>query len=148
MERFKCKRPCGKCPFSRAVKPGGIGDDPNFPATAYIGQIFGPFLLPCHQEAGFNEEGRCNIWPDVPQCAGAAMFRSNLGIAEIMPDGLHHLPKNTELVFASPEEFLAHHMQITLTEAGKILEETPAEELLKIELRKQIKLIPVPKREN
>jgi hypothetical protein len=128
------KRPCDKCPFSRAIAPGGTGGaDP----LVYVGQAFGPFWLPCHKASGFDERGRCNIGAEIPQCAGAAIYRANAGTAARLPAQLHALPADPVAVFASPAELVAHHMEISRDEAEAILQRRTPLELLKAELRKQ-----------
>lgn len=104
---MSCKqreKSCGSCPFSKTSKPGGLGGSP---ITTYLGQIIGPFMLPCHNQKGY--EGN-----DTPigaeQCAGAAVFRANLGIADRMPDMLLHLEAGSDPnVFETLPEFIRHH---------------------------------------
>lgn len=108
----------------RTVEPGELGG--SQPQT-YVGQIEGPFLLPCHEQ--YTQE-RSIRDPNNGQCAGAAIMRANLGIATKMPAMLHSLPADTSQVFASHAEFLAHHEQITLEEAQQQLrDKTPAQHL-------------------
>lgn len=127
--QFSRKHPCAECPFSRDVEPGGTGGaDP----TVYVGQAAGPFWLPCHMDPGY---GKNKLDTSMMQCAGAAMFRASLGVAPRMPLQLHALEPTGE-AFESPEELIAHHLQISRAEALKMLEETPVEELLKKEFLK------------
>ena len=72
----------------------------------------------------------------VSQCAGAAIFRANVGADARMPDGVHRLPADTSLVFATPAELIAHHNRSTLEEAEEILRRTPPRELLRAEIDK------------
>lgn len=113
----KLKAPCKACPFSRKCEPGATGgSDP----TVFIGQAFGPFWLPCHKTCDFSDPD----WKkdlSVQQCAGAAIFRTNINRWHGMPSQLLRLPENKDLVFSSPEELLAHHKGITLEEAVKEL---------------------------
>lgn len=74
---------------------------------------------------------------DLLQCAGAATFRANVGIAERMPEALLHLPPDTDLVFETPEEFLAHHGKVSVEVANRFLAEYPPARLLRAELAKR-----------
>lgn len=98
------KVPCKQCPFSRRCEPGALGG--SSPAV-YIGQSQGSFFLPCHLHTDYDDP---NWKVDVtrPQCAGAAIYRANLGVA--YSERLLHLPAGHPDVFASHEEFLAHHI--------------------------------------
>lgn len=128
--RFSCKKPCPECPFARATEPDTLG---GRDASVYVGQAYGPFWLPCHMAAGYEENKRD---PELPQCAGAAMHRDLIGVAPSLPDGLHKLEGDPELVFSTPEEFVAHHRKIPLTEARRYLRENPPRKLLMEELVK------------
>lgn len=122
--------PCADCPFRK--KTGVLGGSP--PET-YVGQAHGPFFLPCHSTHDHTKlEARLNR--DNTQCAGAAIFRANIGRDTLMPDKLLHLPADTKDVFASHAELLAFHLGISLEEAEARLKiETPVE-LMHRELRK------------
>jgi hypothetical protein len=63
--------------------------------------------------------------PATLQCAGAARFRANLGLTERMPAQLLAAAPDAELVFASHEELLMHHLQVGPLEAVEILQQTP-----------------------
>ena len=132
--QFARKRPCGECPFSRACEPGGTGgSDP----TVFVGQAYGPFWLPCHTDPDYNTPmSLAEKTATVSQCAGAAIFRANVGADARMPDGVHRLPADTSLVFATPAELIAHHNRSTLEEAEEILRRTPSRELLRAEIDK------------
>lgn len=96
----------------------------------------GPFFLPCHMHTDFKDPG----WKQdlqKPQCAGAAIYRSNQGCDRLMPPQLHKLPRNEKLAFAGPEELLMHHLSASREEAQWILNETPPIDLLKAELGKK-----------
>lgn len=132
-DRQYCRTiPCENCPFARNIKPGETGGSDS---AVYIGQCYGPFLISCHMDPEYNPGPERRGQFDIMQCAGATIFRANLGI-DYLPETLHSLPVNTELVFGSAAEFLAHHKEITIQEAKEFLiERTPAK-LLSIELRK------------
>jgi hypothetical protein len=99
------EKSCGSCPFSKTSKPGGLGGSP---IQVYLGQIIGPFFLPCHAQKEYkgNDTGIQS-----EQCAGAAVFRANLGIADRMPDMLLHLEAGSDPnVFETMPEFIKHHV--------------------------------------
>lgn len=129
--------PCNECPFRRVSTPGYIGK--NVTAAVYVGQAAGPFWLPCHKEEQYNLQNpmeSMNRVDQIAQCAGAAHYRANTGVAVLMPNEIHHLPPDRDKVFATPAELLAHHDQVTIEEAEEQLRKTPVTELLAIELAK------------
>lgn len=103
--------PCSECPFARTIKPGELGGSP--PET-YVGQAVLPFFLPCH--CSQNYAGKETRFSDVTQCAGAAIFRTNMGI--ITPPPLLSLPRDTERVFSTLADFYSHHKQISRIDAA------------------------------
>lgn len=111
------KSPCSACPFHRGVQPDALGGSSP---EKYVGQVTGPFWLPCHMHSNFADP---NWKTDTSkaQCAGAAIFRANVGVIDKMPDALLHLPPDPNKVFASYTEFYAHHKQITVEQAEMIL---------------------------
>jgi hypothetical protein len=126
-------RPCVGCPFARennleGSKPGGA--DPR----VYVGQAYGPFLLPCHMDPKYEQDKRST---ELVQCAGAAIFRANVGRAGLMPPEMLHLPADAELVFANANEMVAHYFGITLAEAETLMKRTPPLWLMHHELRQQ-----------
>jgi hypothetical protein len=127
-EKFKQKQPCKTCPWSRKIEPGQTGGAHPF---KFIGQAEGPFWLPCHSSPGYEEDRRNQ---EHRQCAGAAMYRDLAGIAERLPDGLHRLEGDAELVFASPAEFLAHHAKMKPEEAEEEMLRYPPSLLLQYEM--------------
>lgn len=134
------KSPCSACPFSRKGTPGELGGSD---AAIYVGQVSGPFFLPCHQQ---YQDGKPTDDMSNPQCAGAAIFRSNIGVADRIPPILHHLPPDRDTVFANHAEFLAHHRGISLEAAEEELARTPPSELLAAEFARaglsKVKLVP------
>ena len=102
------KTPCGTCPFARRTKPGTLGGSP---IETFAGQAHGPFLLPCHQGKGYVQDADtvANDPERVEECAGAAIFRANVGATERLPEGLLRLDVDTLLVFATFDEFAQHH---------------------------------------
>lgn len=135
-----CRKPCAECPFSKATAPGMTGgSDPG----VYIGQGMGPFFLPCHMDPKYYED-RNSL--ELTQCAGAAIYRANIGVSDIMPDTLLSLPPDKDLVFADPAELLSHHLQVNVGMASIMLLQMPPERLLQIEMdkvtKKMIHLVP------
>jgi hypothetical protein len=131
----KCRKPCNECPFRRDNlldssdgKPGGA--DP----TVYIGQAQGPFWLPCHKDN--NYQGKASEPAQVTQCAGAAIYRANLELPYQLPDGLLKLDKDTDTVFGSPAELLAHYRGVTPEQAESELRITTPMELMLQEMAK------------
>ena len=137
-KRYCRKRPCSECPFRKGTKHNG-GSAPE----VYVGQAMGPFLLACHMDPEYFDNPYS---PSLTQCGGAAIFRANIGAAQRMPAFMLNLPADTEQVFATPAELIAHHRGISIAEAEEILKETPPEVLLLIELCKTgVRLVPVPR---
>jgi len=101
--------------------------------TVYVGQAVGPFLLSCHMDPDYEKDRRS---AKLRQCAGAAIFRSNIGVDKLMPEFLHYLPSDEEKVFSNPAELIAHHFKVPIEEADAFLNEHPPLELLQVELEK------------
>lgn len=114
-------------------RPGGLGGSP--PET-FIGQAFGPFILPCHKHCDFDDPDWKQKVIDTPQCAGAAMFRKAMGISKRLPKELHSLEPEGPLL-ANPVEFYVHHKQITPFEAMQQLMKNPPTLLLYEQLSRQ-----------
>lgn len=89
-------------------------EDGAFTAEQMLGQVFGPFWLPCHQGyqkiEGITKDEIITKSDVMPQCAGAAIFRANVGVDEILPQALLHLPKSDE-VFGNAADFYTYHKQ-------------------------------------
>ncbi len=126
-------KPCAACPFSRSIGTD-LKSRGNPDPSVYVGQAYGPFWLPCHRAAGFTEDGRCNVAADIPQCAGAAAFRANVGVADLLPPAMLRLPPDHVNVFSDGAELIAHHLQIPLEEARLFLKNHPPEKLMRWQL--------------
>lgn len=85
-------KPCGDCPWARASLPGWLGGSP---ADDWLKEVHGDNVIPCHTLRG-------------AQCAGAAIYRRNVVKTPRDPECLR-LEANRDLVFATPQEFKAHH---------------------------------------
>lgn len=105
---MSCKtttKPCGSCPFSKTCEPGALGGSP---ITTYLGQICGPFMLPCHSQKGYKGNDTAM---EAEQCRGAAIFRANIGVADMMPDMILGLPALSDPnVFPTLTSFIRHHV--------------------------------------
>lgn len=85
-------RPCTDCPFRRDSLKGWLGGSTPM---AFVAAAQGDGRMDCHVIV--NRE-----------CAGAAIFRSNICKRPRDPYVLR-LPANRDDVFSSPVEFQAHH---------------------------------------
>lgn len=117
----------------RPGRDGQHGEDGQVDSLRLVGQAEGPFLLPCHQSPGYEEDRQGNILRH-RQCAGAATYRSNIGIADRFKPITHILPADHQMCYSSPAELVAGYEGITLEEAKKVLEQFPPEFLLQREL--------------
>lgn len=138
MTEFKSKRkkPCKECPFARKNNLTGSYPGGASPLT-YIGQSIGPFWLPCHMEKEY--EGKNTDPSSVNQCAGAAIYRANVGVASKMPKQILSLPENKKEVFETHSEFLSHYTGIDKAIAEKILIDENLEMLLAHEMSQNVK---------
>lgn len=123
-------QPCGGCPWTRTVTPGALGG--SLPET-FIGQVHGPFWLPCHRRCDFSDPNWKTNYATA-QCAGAAMYRANLGL-QLSP-ALLQLTENRAAIFATDEEFLAHHKGISIEAARAQLDAEPPGTLLLRQLQR------------
>ena len=128
------KAACPDCPFSRSVTPGALGGSHPF---VYLGQAAGPFVLPCHKHCDFADPDWKAKAINTPQCAGAAIFRANIGVADLLPEQIHKMSPNHETVFSSPEEFLMHHAGVSREAASRIMRHHPLASMLAEQLRRQ-----------
>jgi hypothetical protein len=124
--------PCPECPFSKKVKPGRLGGSSPF---VYIGQAEGPFALPCHKHCDFGDPDWKKKTLETPQCAGAAIYRSNVGASLAAQNGIPSLPASPE-VFESHAEFLAHHTSVSLALAKHVLRSVTPHSLMEAEMGK------------
>lgn len=142
--QYDLKKPCGSCPFARAT-PGDKSVQAVNPLVL-IGQAQGPFALPCHNDKEYLGAHQCDNLHEVSQCAGSAIFRANMGLADRLPEALHKLPPNTELVFASYAELLAHFAGVPLETAEEFLKANPPEQFLaKVLSDPRVKVMATPK---
>lgn len=126
-------KPCKDCPFMASTEPGKLGG--SLPEV-YIGQVYGPFLLPCHQHCDFDDPNWKDDVVNLPQCAGAAMFRKHNGVSDRLPDMVHSL-QPVEGLLATPVAFYMHHKQISEEEAKESLKVCSPARLLAMQLSSQ-----------
>jgi hypothetical protein len=121
---------CSQCPFARAT-PKTYLDTMGDNSERFPGQAIGPFPLPCHMTKQFGHwrEDPTNQTP----CVGAAEYRTNCGYTHLAGK-LPMLPANTEEVFASPVELIAHHRAISLEEAAEFIARKPVLAMLREEM--------------
>lgn len=112
-------KPCSTCPFLRTCTPGQLGGSP---VETFIGQAFGGFWIPCHEQIDYSDPGWRTKF-DTPQCAGTAIYRANCHPAD-RANLILVLP-SSDTVFSSPAQFMAHHLRISVEEAENRLGRRP-----------------------
>src|ERR1700722_749220 len=105
--------PCEDCPFARTAIPGWLGS--STPAE-YCFAAHQDDLIECHTKIVKDKS-----YPI--QCAGASIYRANVSKRCYLP--IIALPKDKEKVFATPIEFLEHHLgrKVTSKEISKMFSE-------------------------
>lgn len=94
--------PCSDCPWARKAIKGWTG--PNS-AQAWLRTAHDYWhRIACHTRLIFGSAERGH-W----ECAGAAIYRANVHVIRYEEKKLLVLPANKISVFATPNEFLAHH---------------------------------------
>jgi hypothetical protein len=108
------KAPCSDCPWSRKSLPGWLGiESPQ----EWLRHAHGHCTVDCHTRRRSDDPER--FW----QCAGISIYRANV-IQRVDPPGLV-LPSNKVNVFATPQEFLAHHDRFAGTTTGRWYSDRP-----------------------
>jgi hypothetical protein len=140
-----CKTPCPQCAFRRDSERGIEALGGSLPEV-YVGQLHGPFVIPCHmhypKDAKSMQEVRAKAF-DIPQCAGAAVLRANLGRDKELHPSIHRLPADTETVFANYAQFYAHHKGISVFEAERQLTVLTPDMLLEMQQARSTNLYKV-----
>lgn len=130
------KKPCKTCPFAATCPPGETGGSP---VSTFIGQSFGPFRIPCHERIDYSDpdwKSAC-LTDDAPQCAGNAIFRNKVGVAELLPDPLLKLePFVGDAVFDEPARLFSHHTEVSLELSRLLLTNRAIRLLVANEMRK------------
>lgn len=106
----KRKSPCAECPFRRSSIKGYLGaDDPEH----FLGLTTRDADMPCHMDIDYSDpDWRETQEPDAPLCVGGLQFQNNthkLARPADMAEAQRVVGTNDN-VFATPEEFLIHHM--------------------------------------
>jgi hypothetical protein len=132
--------PCAACAFLKTCtpaheKPEVLGGSS---VLTYIGQMHGPFWIPCHKtyDQSIDDHEEMKLNPCNRECAGAAIMRANTGDDQRLPKGLLHLPPDKDSVFATYEEFWAHHFGVPLEMAALYLKQYPPDLLLRVEMNR------------
>lgn len=86
----------------RTATPGYIGPEA---IEDWLKMAHGETPIACHETIKAKED-RETTWK--AQCAGAAIFRSNIHKSPRDPE-IETLPRDDELVFSWDDEFVAHH---------------------------------------
>lgn len=94
-------QPCVECPFLRSAVPGHIGP---YMAHEWPEMCHAEGPIACHMT--IEREGQ--PWPELKQCAGAAIFRANIFKSPRHPN-IAKGERDTVRVFAWDDEFIAHH---------------------------------------
>lgn len=85
-------KPCSDCPWARNALPGWLG---NMTAPQWVQAAHGEAVVECHALTGV-------------ECAGLAIYRAN--VAKLPRFSSLRLPADRVKCFATPDEFLYHHM--------------------------------------
>jgi len=85
--------PCSDCPWRRDSVPAWLG---SLTSDEWIAAAHGEARIECHTLLG-------------AQCAGSAIYRANVCKRSRDPQVLI-LPPDRDCVFATPREFVAHHV--------------------------------------
>lgn len=101
------RKPCSECPWVRTCAPGWLGP---FDADTWLEAAHSDAPIACHTTIVTTDEKGVGSWedPHIKQCAGAAIFRSNVFKSPRDPAVLV-LPADKELVFSWNDEFREHH---------------------------------------
>jgi hypothetical protein len=102
-------KPCKDCPWRRKAANGWLGSDQT--PEEWIQTAHSEATVECHVNQG-------------NRCAGIATYRAN--ICRIPRDAKEmRLPKDKEIVFSSPKEFIDHHRKNGKSSAEMFREEKP-----------------------
>lgn len=107
-------KPCRTCPFRTDIPAGRTGGSGTL---TYLGQIYAGMWLPCHSLYDKTREAIDQDPGQVGQCAGASIFRANIGVRKYMSPATLSLASDSR-VFTSCEAFVAHHDRISMEDAA------------------------------
>lgn len=133
----KLKKPCAQCPFGR--ESAKLEEARDVDPLALLAQAHSSFVLPCHMHTAYAEEKQRDIM-SLPQCAGAAIYRANVGVK--LPAVIHSLPADKNEVFATPTELVCAHTQEKPEVVQAYLNDITIKTLIEIEQQKgQVRVI-------
>ncbi len=102
------KTPCAECPWRRASAAGWLGasNPEEFAAVSKSAT-----RMPCHLHVNYEDPEWEETVPDVPQCAGRAIFLKNSCTLPRDPELLEFVRsvEKSKDVFNWAHEFIAHH---------------------------------------
>jgi hypothetical protein len=101
------ERICRACPWLRTSAPGWLGEHTT--AAEWVALAHGEQPIACHMTITEADESGVGDWthPQIRQCAGAAIYRANVGKMPRRPD-VARAAADTDTVFTWGE-FEAHH---------------------------------------
>lgn len=135
-----CASPCKNCPYKKDATVEGpfIG---GTHISEYIGQLLGPFWLPCHADP--NYEGNSTPTGSTSKCRGAMRMRYKMPNRSDFDahDLLSTAPDINNEVFDNIYEFLQHYLKIPMVKVtqmydSKTLGKLVVEERLKVLLKR------------
>lgn len=120
MPSVQFKKPCNDCPFRRAALQGWLGGagpewfvDSALADYADYGFPVGPQVAPCHKTIDYTDKDWLTSQADdAAACAGALIFARNNHKSPRDPErakAVASVERDTEDVFATPQEFIEHH---------------------------------------
>lgn len=138
------ERPCRSCAFRVVCEttPDALGGS-NW--QTYVGQLQAGFYLPCHETYNRARTFKDQRPDEAPQCAGAAIFRANLGLTTCTGRAPLALPADHDNVFSTFPEFVAHYTGCTPMQAERLLRAVTPEEWATVQLnnpRAKVYLLP------
>lgn len=102
--------PCDECPWRRDALRGWLGP---LSAEEWVEVAHGELPIACHKTIKHADENGEGDWsdPGMRQCAGAAIYRSNVCKSPRDP-AVSTLPADREKVFGWRTEFVEHHRSL------------------------------------
>lgn len=104
------KKPCWQCPWLRESLRGYLGASTP---EEFVKSCLAEVHMPCHNAIDYEDPNwRDTQLPDAPFCAGALIFMRNTAKLPRDPElakARSQVSADTENVFATMNEFLAHH---------------------------------------
>ncbi len=101
-------QPCKECPFRRKAMPGWLG---AATPESFIVEISMERPLPCHPTINYTDDDWLEKWREQSVgniCAGSLIMSANMN--KVPRDrSFPRLPQDKAAVFATHQEFCAHH---------------------------------------